>query len=221
MILERLIQWWTPHDCLGCGKESSLLCAWCLPEFVVPLPERCYICHTLDPDARVCVKHKSALKHVWVRTQYEAGAKVLLHKLKFERAAAAAEPIAKLMSESLPYFDPSDTVITAVPTAAQRVRLRGYDQAELIARNLAYHQTLPFCKLLVRMGHSRQVGANRQERKKQLTDAFRFIDKDILSKHIILVDDVVTTGATLEAAATLLRKSGAKSVSAVVFAQKM
>jgi predicted amidophosphoribosyltransferase len=110
-------------------------------------------------------------------------------------------------------------LIAYVPTAPQRVRERGYDQAALIAKELAIRSKLPYHTLLARTGTQRQLGQQRAVRKEQMTGAFRSLDKiDLQDKHVLLIDDVLTTGATCEAAARALRQAGAKRVSAAVFA---
>jgi ComF family protein len=115
--------------------------------------------------------------------------------------------------------DNLEVVISYVPTANTRVRSRGYDQAELIARELSQNKPLPFMRTLLRVGDGRQVGQNRQVRKNQMAQAFTVTNlEQIKDKHILLVDDVLTTGATCEAAAKVLLDAGARRVSAVVFA---
>jgi ComF family protein len=128
--------------------------------------------------------------------------------------------MAQYMSETLPSFDKS-VFIVHVPTATARIRQRGYDQAELIAKNLARTRKLKYSPVLARLGQTRQVGAKRSSRLKQMQNAF-YARKPQLIKgsHIILVDDVTTTGATLEAAARVLKLAGAKTVAAITFAQK-
>lgn len=75
--------------------------------------------------------------------------------------------------------------------------------------------------LLSRLGQTRQVGSKREQRLTQLSDAFRALRPDVIrNAQILLVDDVVTTGGTLEAAANVLRQAGASRIDAVVFAQK-
>jgi ComF family protein len=122
------------------------------------------------------------------------------------------------MAEYLPYFGP-ETLLVPVPTATQRARQRGYDQADLLARELSEILGLPHQYLLSRLGQARQVGTGRKQRAAQLAKAFRVKGRVPINSHIMLVDDVVTTGATLEAAATILKKAGAKRVDAVIFAQ--
>ena len=100
--------------------------------------------------------------------------------------------------------------------------MRGYDHAALLARELARHTELTTMPVLRRVGQTRQVGATRSQRLKQLEGAFYVRrPEEIQGKKILLVDDLVTTGATLEAAARCLRLAGARTVSAVVFAQKI
>lgn len=218
--MERIIAGLAPHLCLGCGEEGSVVCDWCQPDFATPLPDRCYKCKVQTESSLVCKKcrRESRLGHVWARTEYDARAKQLIHDFKFVRKQAAAKKIAQMMAETLPYLPP-DTIITHIPTASRRVRQRGYDHAELLAAALSRELGLSRKKLLVRVTRTRQVGAKRAERIKQMENAFRAINDDDLRKStVLLIDDLVTTGATLESAAKCLKTSGAKSISAAVFA---
>jgi ComF family protein len=111
-----------------------------------------------------------------------------------------------------------DVVIVPVPTATSRVRQRGYDQAKLLARALSRQARLPYLDCLARTGQAHQHGASRSQRLRQLTAAFRVRrQRAVRGSHIVLIDDVVTTGATLEAAAAVLHAAGATRVEAVVF----
>lgn len=221
-ILEKLIGVVAPHVCVVCGDEGDVVCAWCLPDIAASLPARCYRCAKQTENSLVCrpCRRQSRLKHVWVRAAYEKYPKQLIHDFKFKRKQAAAAVIARLMAEALPYLPP-DTLVVHVPTAPARVRQRGYDHAKLLAASLAKELGLTYQPLLGRSGNARQVGAKRAERLTQLKGAF-YVAKPLPRQGgILLVDDLVTTGGTLEATATVLKKAGAKKVDAVVFAQKI
>ena len=149
---------------------------------------------------------------------YDNDAKHLIAKLKFDGAQSAALEIAKLLSARAVFSN--DCVFVPVPTATSRVRRRGYDQAKLIARRLADQNRLPYLDCLMRSGQTHQIGANRHTRLKQLNSAYRLKTiTNVAGRQIVLVDDVSTTGATLESAAHCLKQAGAKRVEAVVFAQ--
>ncbi len=202
-ILDVLIGKIVCHDCLGCGAEGDLLCSDCLRR--LPAPKQTAV-------------HSKNLERIQAATTYQNVAKSLLWQLKAAGAQAAATVMAasmrNLVTTSLP------AIIVPIPTASQRVRQRGYNQAKLLARALARQTHLPCFDCLARSGQAHQVGAARHERLQQLEGALRVTKPFIVrNAHIILVDDVVTTGATLEAAAAVLRLAGARRVEAVTFAQ--
>jgi ComF family protein len=144
----------------------------------------------------------------------------LVYRLKFGRAKAAAGIMAAHLDDILPHLAP-DTLVTHVPTATSRVRLRGYDHAQLIAQQFARKRGLRYAPLLGRLGQSRQVGAARAERQKQLREAYRSRNPQrIAGASVLVIDDVLTTGATVEAAAHALREAGARHVDAALFAQR-
>jgi ComF family protein len=154
-----------------------------------------------------------------VAAHYEGVAKELLHKLKFERARAGALPAAVALDSVLPQL-PADILVCHIPTANNRIRRRGYDQAEEIVKELCRLRGWRRKKVFLRSGSARQVGATRKERFAHLEKALR-LDRDIelSGLRVLLVDDVTTTGATIETAAKILKRAGAKSVDAAIFAQ--
>lgn len=213
-MIEQIISVIAPHQCLKCKKEGSLLCSACQED--LPLsPVRCYQCGS--PSCKSC---PTLLKSVFAATAYEGVAKEFIHKLKFERARAGAEYIAQILDRRLPPFVGDNLVVSFVPTATKRVRMRGYDQAALIARRLSVLRGASYLPLLTRRGQQRQVGAPRAVRHRQLDGSFQVRKPSIVpGKHILLIDDVLTTGATLETAASVLYDAGAGRVDGIVFAR--
>lgn len=220
-MLERFISLLAPHQCMACGHEGSLLCEWCAFNAIELMPARCYRCFSVSVDSKVCSRCKklTVLEYVWVRAQYADLAHDLVYALKFSRTKAAARVIAELLDESLPYLE-KDTIITYVPTATSRVRIRGYDQTRLIAKELAAIRRLKCQKLLIRIGQTRQVRSGRLQRAEQAAGNYIAVPGVPLETAVVLIDDIVTTGATLESAAKVLKSTGAKRVFGAAFAQK-
>lgn len=207
--------------CLGCQYEGSLLCHWCTEDKLPLSDPRCYKCDALSPHYKTCqtCRRKSRLTHVRVRTDYADTAKELTHRMKFKYSREAATIIAQQMFGLLPALSP-DTVFVHVPTITSHIRQRGFDHARFIASELSRLTGHGHIPALSRMGQHRQVGSPRHDRLSGVQDSFRSNPVfSVRGTPVILVDDVVTTGATLEAAAHVLKQAGAKSVSAVIFAR--
>lgn len=219
-LTERLINLIAPHYCLGCSAEGTLLCVDCA-RLLPPVAARCYRCGRPTPAFETCASCllRTSVTQVQVGTMYDGLAKQLIHKLKYERAQSAAQDVAATLTLR-DWQLPANLIVTHVPTANARVRVRGYDQARLIARHLGRQYHLPYASLLARMGSQRQVGASAKQRRAQLQNSFRVLRPHLIANaEILLIDDVLTTGATLEAAAKVLQAAGARRVRAVVFAQ--
>ncbi|HSW37458.1 MAG TPA: phosphoribosyltransferase family protein [Candidatus Saccharimonadales bacterium] len=217
-IFDILTASFAPHECLSCGQEGHLLCKACTHK-LSQIPERCYRCRRLSAGNRSCeaCRRMSKLYSLKAGTIYEGLAKDLVWRLKFQGAQTAAHDMARYLA---PMVESRGVVIVHVPTATGRVRRRGYDQAYLLARALAKQTQLPHLAALARLGQHHQVGASRRERTTQLAQAFIVLKPELVqNSHILLVDDVLTTGATLEAAARALKLAGAKRVDGLVFAQ--
>lgn len=192
-----------PHTCVGCGQEGSLLCPVCGAN--LPLAQ------SRDPTA--------GLGMVWAAAEYNGVVKDLVWQLKFRGARAAVGVMARHMVPLIPE-NGAKPLIVPVPTATRRVRQRGFDQAKLLARQLSRRTGLRYADCLRRRGQTHQVGASRQQRLHQLKNAFHLKKGvDLRGHEVILVDDVLTTGATLEAAAGVIRAAAPDSIDAIVFAQ--
>jgi predicted amidophosphoribosyltransferase len=145
---------------------------------------------------------------------YEGDGRRLLHSLKYRNGRAVAGALGSAMAALV---DPGEVdVVTWAPTSATRRRARGYDQAEVLARAVARHLGVPRRRLLRRTDHTGpQTGRRRAER---LARAPTFVPARAVSGRVLVVDDVVTTGATLHAASSALLAAGATSVRAVAAA---
>lgn len=140
-----------------------------------------------------------------------------LHRLKYRGVTAYGEPLGCLMQTLVPHlFLPPVDVVCAVPLHWSRLFWRGFNQAEVLARPLATALGVRYASLLRRRrgGHS-QVGRSAEERRAALASAFSALHAP---RHVLLVDDVVTTGATISACCSALSAAGAERVSVACLA---
>ncbi len=211
-FLETLLAVAAPHRCVGCNSEGQVLCIDC--RLQVPSKDpTCYVCNCPSPSGVTCgdCRSQTDLAGVMVATPYEGMIKDLVKALKYQHQVAVAKGLAQLLS---PLLSPADyDVVTAVPAAPSRYRHRGYHQAELIAKRVALDLGLPYRCLLGRLETESLVGSSRAERFEMVRDSFfARRSKSIRRQRILVIDDVLTTGATLSEAAKVLTAAGAKTV---------
>jgi len=204
-MLDKALQIVAPHLCLGCGKIGPLLCESCRYDISEEPFGGCLVC-TVPTVEGVCAKHRNPIDAAWVSGERDEALGRVIDAFKFERCRSAHKDLAKILLDVLPIL-PEGTIITSIPTVRAHVRERGYDHAKLIAAELAKQRNLPYRTLLHRQTNDRQRGAGRKERFKQAERAFTLKMTDV-PDVVLLVDDVVTTGATLHFAAKLLKDAG-------------
>jgi len=156
--------------------------------------------------------------------RYEGAVRKAIHRYKFGGLAVYAVPFGKRMARCLrEERDPAHFLVTWVPLSEKRLKQRGYDQARLLAEELMKELGLdPPQPLLRKIRNTRAQSSLTEEkdRRANVKGAYEVIDSSLVrDAHILLVDDVVTTGATLTACAAELRKAGAAEVSAITLAR--
>lgn len=213
-----------PHQCIICYRDGEVLCQSCRAAECEPPISRCYMCNKLTVDFRLCKSHRaqSRLSRVWWTGQYDGWLKQLIWDMKLRRARDAGRSLGRLLSEQLPYLK-EDTLVVPVPTASSRIRRRGFDQASIIARSFAGSRGLKYSPFLRRHGQQSQHGKRRLERLKNMHSTFSLTNsgaRQLPGTTVLLIDDVLTTGATLESAARVLKEHGATRVYAAVIAHK-
>lgn len=202
-------------------------------------PPRCMFCHCFlkrneRTVCRSCREHlplldekdrQISLKEIPVCSslfRYEGDVREAILRYKFHGLSFYSREFASLMAENLTKEELSCDVITWVPLSKKRKRARGYDQARLLAEKLASRIRVPCsCLLVKKRDAAPQSGSGgREERKANIRDAYRIKDRiDIRGKTILLTDDIVTTGATLEECAAVLLSAGAACVKAATIAR--
>ncbi|MDB5179185.1 MAG: phosphoribosyltransferase [Patescibacteria group bacterium] len=219
MFIRRIIELMTPTRCLGCDRDGEVLCGDCTKEMAFSRRNTCFRCNLASPAGGTCGSCRAftPLAGVAVGAHYAGSAKELVLALKFQRLRAAARAAALLVAQGLPEGLAAD-VVTAVPISASRYRERGYNQAELVARQLAHRLGLPYSALLGRTNSVHQLGLDRQTRLEQIKGAFYPVRR-LEGRRVLVVDDVLTTGATLSECAQTLAAAGAESVWGAVVAK--
>jgi ComF family protein len=225
-LLELTIGWISPPQCVGCSDEGSVLCNDCTEANVVQFGERCGYCSVLSSKSKTCSNclKKGLPSHIWITTTYDGLISELVRNYKFDHQRHIADELAKQMAGTYLQIAPKQTqeqLIVPVPTATKRVRERGFDHAVLLAEEIAQELNLPCARLLGRLGQVSQVGRHRNLRLTQLDGVYYTRHSSQLKgKSIMLVDDVMTTGATLISATKALKTAGALKVDALVFAMR-
>lgn len=201
-----------------------------LPELLgLLVPPRCALCaRGCSPRAQICEGCESRLSrlrprpaaipgvdHAWSAAPYEGAARELVAALKFAARLGLARRAAEAIAAQAPAELLAGTIVP-VPAAPWRRRWRGFDPAEGIAEALAVESGLAIRRCLRRSQGRRQVGRPRAQR---LADPPRVQVIGGSPRHALLVDDVLTTGATLGACARALRTRGAERVTALTFAR--
>jgi len=213
-----------PPRCVGCREKGTLLCAKCRDEFELVEPPLCPHCGRPRPNGRLCpLCQRDPLQIDGVRAvaYFDGTLREAIHHFKYYNRQALAVPLGQLMGD---YWERSPLpaeIIVPVPLHPDRLRERGYNQATLLARELGKSIGLPVAEIsLARVRATRpQVELRAQERKENVRDAFRCSNAELKGKRILLIDDVCTTGATLEACSIALRQVGARSIWAFTLAR--
>jgi predicted amidophosphoribosyltransferase len=205
-LLQTALATIAPPLCAGCGRScrpQAILCSRCGRRLAAAEP-------LLGPGP-------PGIDRAWSSASHEGVARSLVVALKFRRLL----PVAELMADRVHWLAPAHMLsgtVVAVPPAAARLRHRGFDPAGEFAGALAERIEAPLSRCLVRRGGRRQVGRRRAER---LGLPPRIEPLGTAPPSVLLVDDVLTTGATLSACAQALRQAGARRVVAVTFARRL
>jgi ComF family protein len=213
-IKEFLLDLIFPKICLGCKKEGIFLCQDCLSVLEISTTHQKFRGKYLD-DLYFPLDYGNFLSKKLIQNfKYPP----LIRELKRELALAIISHF--LLLDKKPVL--SDFVLIPIPLAKKKLKWRGFNQAEEIGRELAEFLKIPLISdCLVKIKENKaQVELSEKERKENVRGVFFVKNKEkIVGKKILLVDDVFTTGATMEEAARVLKEAGAKKIVGIVIAR--
>lgn len=229
-----LLDLFFPKSCLGCKQPDTYLCRDCFHKIPCATNYACFFCGKITGQGRICIRcqREMQLNRLIVASEYNHQlVQDLIRAFKYHYVRELAEPLSQIIIRTIEenlnnakIFKNSDFLIVPVPLAGPRLRYRGFNQAELIAENLAEHFQLDIEKSALKRKTSHLPQAkiqNPQLRKLNIQDNF-FAGKNIAAiknKIVLLIDDVATTGATLSESAKVLKQNGAKEVWGIVIAK--
>lgn len=216
-----------PRYCVGCGREGSFICSSCLKSLSRITPPLCPQCGRHQASGLLCpqcVSWHAEIDGIRSPFQFDGVMRQAIHQLKYQNLRALVEPLAILLRD---YFDnnflPADTLVP-VPLHPRRIRERGYNQSVLLARELGKLINLPVVvDCLTRRQHTPPQARTPtvEERRTNVSGAFTCRGQWLRDKQVLLIDDVATSGATLDACAAILKAQGATSVWGLVVAREI
>ncbi len=223
-----------PPHCVACHRLGAWLCPECMADIEVISPPVCDECglpliasESADSGTRSCDRCRAMPWQLDGLRAYAFHAGPLrraIHHFKYEDLRSLAGPLGRLMAEGWLALAPhglEPDVIVPIPLHPKRQRQRGYNQATLLARELGSSLGRPVAEdILVRTkATAPQVDLDVQERRDNVRDAFFCTSSDLSGMQVMLVDDVCTTGATLESAGEALRNTGTTAIWAYTLAR--
>lgn len=207
-----------PLECAGCSDSGKVICDQCTQDLPLLAPPHCRVCAATSVSdlCPVCARSGRSFDGVRAPYRYEGAVRQAILALKYGGIRAAAPQLSAMLADYLEANPLPGDLVAPVPMHPSRRRERGYNQAELLARPVAERCDIPYHgDLLVRTRRvDPQAGmASAATRATNVADSVAVPRPgDVDGAQIILVDDVVTTGSTLEVCAAALKESGALSV---------
>lgn len=240
-IFTRLIDLIYPPRCHACGRflvrgpaddrQSRYICPSCMADFRTLTPPHCDVCarpfHSRSGGnhrCESCLRKRPLFHTIGAPYLYEGSLKTVIHLFKYEGRSGLAAFLGPILASFARDWDTGEKVglVMPVPLHPRRLRERGFNQSKLLAGHVAGELDTPLdVYSLRRIRHTPpQTGLGRAERRKNVRGAFHLRTPEIVrGKAVILVDDVATTGNTLNECTKVLLKSGARQVSCLVLAR--
>ena len=217
------LDWIYPPVCAACNEPGFRVCptCWASIRFSLPYPQ----VHNQDCGCNISQSSSNNTsaepdnERLYL-AEYEGVIRACIHALKYDNNQSLGEFFSRWMADLVSAAEWQIDLVAPVPLSEQRVHERGYNQSALLAKPLALRigvNYFPFCISRIRNTPS-QVGLSAMERKDNVAGAFSALPDVVTGKRILMVDDVSTTGATLEACSEAIYAAGAQMVYCITLA---
>ena len=204
-----------PPRCVVCRRVGDWFCSACRQTIEKILPPICNRCGRplRHPECSYCQKLPLQIDGTRATAFFEGSLRTAIHAFKYSHRVELANPLGELLSDYMALHPHPVDALIPVPLHAERERARGYNQSKLLAQVLSQQSQLPvWDDALTRTRHTRpQVELDAVDRRANVHDAF-IATQRVRGAQILLIDDVCTTGATMDACGIALKERGAKSV---------
>jgi len=216
-----------PQWCVGCGKEGGFICSSCyntLPSIVPPLCPKCGRPQAGGILCSGCVSWQAKIEGIRSPFRFDGLIRQLVYEFKYRNIRALAAPLARLLGNYLASNPVPLEVLVPVPLHRKRLRERGYNQSGLLARELGRLNSLPVvddCLVRQQPTPPQARTTTVEERKNNVANAFACRDNRLRDRQVLLIDDVATSGATLDACAAALKAAGAKTIWGLTLAREI
>lgn len=226
-LCEIFVDFFFPSRCISCGKWGNFLCTDCsnkLPQITPPVCTKCGRPESSGPLCATCWGWNSQIDGIRSPFRFDGAVRQVIYELKYHNLKAIAGKMAQLLFQYIVYNPLPFDVLIAVPLHKSRLKQRGYNQSELIAKKLSNLLLLPLLtKSLCRSRDCPPQARTEtvEERRKNVHNAFICNDLGLAGKKVLLIDDVCTSGATMEACAAALKRAKAASVWGLTFAREV
>ena len=218
-MIDKILSYIAPHHCCSCDRIGTILCDNCKYNITSEIKPRCVVCGRPTRLGNLCTSCQVPYEKVWVVGERAGALQRVIGLYKFERAKSAYKVLGDLLLEILPDL-PDDTIIVPIPTVSSHIRERGYDHMLLIAKYIAKSRNLKYQTVLDRITTTKQRQSSAKKRALQAKNAFEVVGKIDKNVPYLLIDDVMTTGATIKYASKTLQKAGANHVWVAIIARQ-
>jgi ComF family protein len=213
-----------PPQCGGCQTAGSLWCEACraaVKPIEPPWCEKCGEPFVADRLCANCRAHPLQIEKIRSVALFDGVLRQAIHRFKYERLSGLAEPFGDMLADYWHAEQLTAEWLIPVPLHPSRERDRGYNQSELLSHQLARRVNVPISSKGLRRTRATavQMTLNAAQRRENVAGAFECAEPRVRGARVVIIDDVGTTGATLDACAQAVLKAGAASVMGLTLAR--